>query len=459
MAASSASRLFPQVSEAAGDRPLSLRARPDLVIVPQVHGRDRYWLVKDPAALNYFHLREEEHALLQMLDGKTSLAATRRRFEAEFAPLRVSVEQIHAFVGRLHDMGLLLADAPGRASSSSNMRPSAETGLAGRPDERAGHSPPRNRSRKGCSAGSIPSAAGCSRRGFWAWECRRRRGRCAGLAAVCRLPGAAAGSPCVPHRGQLIWLMVALAAVKVLHELGHALTCKHFGGDCHEVGVLLLLFTPCLYCNVSDAWLFPGKWQRIAVSAARDRRRVFLASIATFLWWFIAPGLFHTLVPEYHARLFAQHAVVQRQPAASLRRLLCTGGPARRAQPRPAIALVAGRGLAGLFLGSDPRPIACCLRKRRAVLLAYGAASVLYAWLVLSGNSLAMLSRVGTARPRRCFSEARRDRHCRGDLAPAGNWRRRCSTHARGSRPRASPAGPGHIQFRPSIGFGRRRGC
>ena len=90
--------------------------------------------------------------------------------------------------------------------------------------------------------------------------------------------------------GNVIWLVIALAAVKVVHELGHALTCKHFGGDCHEVGVLLLFFTPCLYCNVSDAWLFPGKWQRIAVSAAGIVVEVFLAAIATFLWWFSALG-------------------------------------------------------------------------------------------------------------------------------------------------------------------------
>ncbi len=113
MAADSALRLFQPVSEAAADRPLTLR-RPDLVIVPQLHGRDRYWLVKDPVALKYFHLREEEHALLRMLDGRTSLAAARRRFEAEFAPLRASVEQIHAFLARLHEMGLLLAEAPGQ---------------------------------------------------------------------------------------------------------------------------------------------------------------------------------------------------------------------------------------------------------------------------------------------------------------------------------------------------------
>ena len=68
--------------------------------------------------------------------------------------------------------------------------------------------------------------------------------------------------------GNLFWLAVAIGSVKVLHELGHALTCRRFGGRCHELGFMLLVFTPCLYCNVSDAWLLNDKWRRIAISAA-----------------------------------------------------------------------------------------------------------------------------------------------------------------------------------------------
>ena len=55
---------------------------------------------------------------------------------------------------------------------------------------------------------------------------------------------------------------------KVLHELGHGLACRLFGGECHEIGVMLLVGTPCLYCNVSDSWLLPDKWKRAAIGAA-----------------------------------------------------------------------------------------------------------------------------------------------------------------------------------------------
>jgi putative peptide zinc metalloprotease protein len=93
-------------------RRLALRMRPDLVVQPQQIGRRRYWAVKDPLALNYFHLRDEEHAILEMLDGRTSLGEIKRRFERVFAPLQITVEQIQAFLGRLYESGLLVAEAP-----------------------------------------------------------------------------------------------------------------------------------------------------------------------------------------------------------------------------------------------------------------------------------------------------------------------------------------------------------
>jgi putative peptide zinc metalloprotease protein len=97
------------------------------------------------------------------------------------------------------------------------------------------------------------------------------------------------------HAENLLWLAVSLAVVKVLHELGHAVACKHFGAECHDLGLMFLVFTPCLYCDVSDAWMLPDKWQRIAVSAAGLYVEIFLAAVCTFLWWFSEPGLLNSL--------------------------------------------------------------------------------------------------------------------------------------------------------------------
>ena len=93
----------------------------------------------------------------------------------------------------------------------------------------------------------------------------------------------------------LVWFLLAIAVSKALHELGHGLVCKHFGGECHELGLMLLVFTPCLYVNVSDAWLLPNKWHRIAISAAGMAVEVLLAAVCTFIWWFSEPGMLNYL--------------------------------------------------------------------------------------------------------------------------------------------------------------------
>jgi putative peptide zinc metalloprotease protein len=283
-------------SDRAGDRPLRLRRRPDLTIVPQEYGRHRYWLVKDPVSLQYFHLRDEELAILEMLDGQTGLAAIKAHFEKRFAPYRLPLDHIHAFLGRLHDCGLLLSDAPAQGERM------LERADAGR----------RQRWLAACMnvlavrfRGIDPQSLlkGLANRCGWLFSRTS-------LALVFLLMAVAAAavavhSPGLPamrtevremiNPGNLIWLAAVLAATKIVHELGHAVTCIRLGGQCRELGLMLLVFMPCLYCDVSDAWTFPGKWRRIAVSAAGIIVEIVLASLAALLWCFSAPGLVHSL--------------------------------------------------------------------------------------------------------------------------------------------------------------------
>src|SRR5262249_11161023 len=81
------------------------------------------------------------------------------------------------------------------------------------------------------------------------------------------------------------YLWISLGVVKVIHEFGHGLSCKNFGGEVHEMGLLFLCLSPCLYCNVSDAWTLPNKWHRILISFAGIYVELIIAAIATFVWW------------------------------------------------------------------------------------------------------------------------------------------------------------------------------
>lgn len=82
-------------------------------------------------------------------------------------------------------------------------------------------------------------------------------------------------------------ILIVAFAVMTVHEFGHALTLKHFGGEMKEMGFLFLYLIPGFYCNVSDAWLLK-KRERMLVSFAGGFVQIVLWSWATILWRFLA---------------------------------------------------------------------------------------------------------------------------------------------------------------------------
>ena len=277
-------------------RMLPIRRRPDLVARRQHYLGRSYWVVKDPVGLNYFRFQEEEYAILQMLDGQTSLDEIKDRFEADFPPQKITLEELQQFLGMLHRSGLVVTDLPGQGRQ-----------LRQRRDERV---------RKQWL--SAVSNILCIRfKGFdperllnWLYPYFRWFFSPITLALCCLLGLSALLLVAVEfdvfhsklpefyqffnvHNAFLLALV--LGVTKVMHEFGHGLACKHFGGECHEMGIMVLVLTPCLYCNVSDSWMLPNKWHRAGIGAAGIYVEVVLASICTFLWWFSEPGLFHNL--------------------------------------------------------------------------------------------------------------------------------------------------------------------
>lgn len=101
------------------------------------------------------------------------------------------------------------------------------------------------------------------------------------------------GQLTTPHSLVVLWLLFPL--IKLFHELGHGFMTKAFGGEVHELGVMLLVFTPVPYCEASAAWAFRDKWQRVLVGAAGMMVEVALASLALVVWINAEPGLVRLL--------------------------------------------------------------------------------------------------------------------------------------------------------------------
>lgn len=84
---------------------------------------------------------------------------------------------------------------------------------------------------------------------------------------------------------------LTLLLTKVLHELGHAYTCKRYGGCVATMGVALLVMWPVLYTDTSGAWRLRSRRQRLAIGAAGMLAELSLAAWATLLWSFLPDGM------------------------------------------------------------------------------------------------------------------------------------------------------------------------
>jgi len=91
--------------------------------------------------------------------------------------------------------------------------------------------------------------------------------------------------------GNLLLLFFIYPVVKLLHELGHAFSTKVWGGQVHEMGVMLLVFMPMPYVDASSSWGFRDKRKRAVVGMAGMAVEMFLASLALFVWLNVEPGV------------------------------------------------------------------------------------------------------------------------------------------------------------------------
>ncbi|MDA2930666.1 efflux RND transporter periplasmic adaptor subunit [Acidobacteria bacterium AH-259-O06] len=252
--------------------PRHFKLRSDLVVSQQETTEGTSFVVKDPVTRRFFRFKEPEHFIAQQLDGSTPFDVIRRRIEEKFgSPL--GQETLDQFIEKLRRLGLLEAEG-------------AEFGYpAHRRGRIRGHllylrlkafDPDRlfdrlvHKVRFFFTSSFLAFSAAAILLAFiitlsnWA-EIGRD------LLGLYRLQA-------------LILAWVTILCVTTAHEFAHGLTCKHYGGEVHEMGFMLLFFMPAFYCNVSDAWLFSERSKRLWVTFAGAYFEIFLWALATVTW-------------------------------------------------------------------------------------------------------------------------------------------------------------------------------
>ncbi|MCC9604160.1 HlyD family efflux transporter periplasmic adaptor subunit [Stieleria sp. JC731] len=272
-------------------RPLTVRKRPDLASSRHRYQGTGYWVLKEPVGLQYFRFHDEEYFILNMLDGHVSLQQIKDGFEQRFAPQKITFGDLQQFIGMLHRSGLVISNSPGQGKALRH----------------------RGRKKKNKETlGKLANVFALRFRGFdpekilntilpwfgWIFTVPALFFFIGLLGAASLLLATQYETVYsrLPTFQQFFaadrWIILAatMAIVKVLHEFGHGLSCKKFGGECHEIGFMLLVFTPCLYCNVSDSWMLPNKWKRVWIGAGGIYVEMILASLAAFVWFFTESG-------------------------------------------------------------------------------------------------------------------------------------------------------------------------
>jgi putative peptide zinc metalloprotease protein len=361
-----------------------LRLRSDLTITPQKYEGRTYYVIKDPVTLRYYRFKEQEHYLLGLMDGAHTLDDAQKDFEKRFRPERLPLEDLEQFGQQLLTAGLVQNEAPQAGKLLYERRRKRR----------------RSEILQACTnilyikiplfdpekvlARMVPYV----RFVFTIWFALFSIGLV--LAALLLV-----ATHFQTFRDRLptfreffsfkmvIYLWLAMGVVKVIHEFGHGLSCKLFGGEVHEMGFLLLCFSPAMYCNVSDAWTLPSKWRRMIISFAGIYVELMIAAIATFVWW------------NSPAQPFINHLALSLMVICSVNTVIFNGNPLMRFDGYyvladwleiPNLRMRANAYLQRLImdkcLGIEVEPEPYMALGRRILFVFYAVVSYLYKWFI-----------------------------------------------------------------------------
>jgi len=94
------------------------------------------------------------------------------------------------------------------------------------------------------------------------------------------------------------WILILI--VGFIHESAHGLTCKHYGGQVHSMGLMFLYLTPCFFVDVTESWVSATKVQRLATIIAGIWIELVVCGIAMAFWLHAPAGSwFHKLTYEF----------------------------------------------------------------------------------------------------------------------------------------------------------------
>ena len=275
------------------DAQLLPKARPELKVYPQIYDGQPYWIYKDPMSLKYFRFNREEHFIIEQLSEDLTIGELIERHQKQFKGETLKSAHVADFIRSLMEKNILIVNHPDRdeifyksAKKTRNKKFFAQ--LMNfmylkiplyDPDKHF------NKIVKFLSFIWTP--------GFFIFYILLLI--TSGTLIIDRWHDFTAmfHSDFFTIRNAFI-LTAAFWLSKVIHEFGHGFTCKNYGGEVHEIGLLFLVFMPMFYCNITDSWIFINKKHRVMATAAGILTELIIAAISGIVWYFTdQPGFVH----------------------------------------------------------------------------------------------------------------------------------------------------------------------
>ena len=252
---------------------LFLKLRTDLDISKQESAGKTVYIIKDPSTGRFFRLKEMEYFIANLFDGKNDSESIADKFYQRFEA-KIDSDQIEKFGQRLSSLGLL--EDTGVREELASLRP--KRSLFGRL---------LFIKLKAVNPEKFIENSYKLAHPFYSKTAMRIYALLVLLAALITIANFGdmlyqAKRFFVPQIIPLVWITIFF--VTLLHELSHTYSCRLHGGRVTDMGFLLLYFQPCFYSNVSDAYLFPDRKKRIAVTLAGIISQIVIWALAVMVW-------------------------------------------------------------------------------------------------------------------------------------------------------------------------------
>ena len=262
------------------DTPRHVQLRNELQQSRQQHQGKSYLVVKDPIARRYFRFTETQAVILEFIvepaDAESVAARVSERLGGSVSPAAIS-----AFFDSLESKDLL--DTPAvRERLGSGASPNKRSSILYK--QVASFNPER------IFDWLLP-------RTRWAFTPTFQIFGCflilSGISLFfLHLDELRASTPNLLNVWTILMVWPIIFSVSAYHEFSHGLTCRHFGGQVKEVGFMLIYFSPAFYCDVSDAWMFPKRRQRMLVTFAGGYSQLMLWGLCTIIWRITEPDTY-----------------------------------------------------------------------------------------------------------------------------------------------------------------------